>query len=217
MKFLLAKKLSMTQIFKDGKVIPVTVLEAGPCLITQLKTKEKDGYQAVQLAFGKKNKVAKPLKGIFKDKGNFRWIREFRVPDLDNFKVGEFLKVDIFKVGEKVNVSSLTKGRGFQGVVKRHGFSGGPRSHGHKDTQRSPGAIGATTPQRVLKGTKMAGRMGPKRVTVKNLEIVDLDADQNLLVVKGAIPGHRNTLVEIRSNQLTNKGKLIEKKNKEND
>ncbi|PIP18037.1 MAG: 50S ribosomal protein L3 [Parcubacteria group bacterium CG23_combo_of_CG06-09_8_20_14_all_35_9] len=207
MKFILGKKIEMTQKFKEnGKAIPVTVIEAGPCFITQIKTKEKEGYEAVRIGFGFKKKINKPLKGhlekIKNEKlkmknGGIRWLREFRVPN-PKLKVGEAIDVSIFQKGDKVKISGISKGKGFQGVVKRHGFHGSPASHGHKDQLRMPGSIGATDAARVFKGTRMAGRMGGERVTVKNLEIIEINKDKNLLIVKGAVPGARNSLVEIR-------------------
>jgi large subunit ribosomal protein L3 len=203
-KFILGKKLKMTQIFQeDGRVVPVTVIKAGPCLVTQVKTEEKDGYEAVQIGFGQRRKLSKALSGHLKGLGNFRYLREFRFkiqnskfqkPEL---KVGDKIDVGIFQPGDKVQVSGTSKGKGFQGVVKRWGFKGGPASHGHKDQLRMPGSIGATDPARVFKGKKMAGRMGGERVTVKGLEVVEVDKDKGLLMIKGAVPGGRNGLLEI--------------------
>ena len=208
-KFILAKKLKMTRIFQeDGKVVPVTVLEAGPCFVVQVRDKNKDGYRAVQVGFGQKKlkNITKPEKGHLEKnlskelKSAFAYLREFRVDGEDvSFKPGDEIKVDIFEPGEKVKVTSNSKGRGFQGVVKRWGFAGGPKSHGQKDRLRAPGSIGATTPSRVIKGKKMPGRMGGKTVTVKNLEIVKIDKENNLLAVKGAVPGARGILVKIET------------------
>jgi large subunit ribosomal protein L3 len=192
-KFLLAKKVGMTQIFKDDKTIPVTVLEAIPSEIIFLKTVEKDGYSAVGLKFDDK-------------------IKEFRIPSETNFNIGDKIDATIFEIGELVNIRSKRKAKGFAGVVKRHGFAGGPRSHGQKDRERAPGSIGQRWPQRVRKGLRMAGRIAPINVTVKNLEIVDIFPEKNLILVKGSVPGPNKTLVEIRSNFLTNKGNLIIKK-----
>lgn len=198
MKFIFGTKLGMSQVFnKEGQVIPVTLIEAGPCLVTQVKTKEKDGYQAVQIGFGQKKKLTKPLLGHLKKLGQFRWLREFRV-EKPEFKLGDVISVDIFKEGDKVKVSGLSKGKGFAGVVKRHGFKGGPASHGTKHTLRAPGSIGSSFPERVWKGRKMAGRMGTERVTTKNLEVAKVDKKNNLLAIKGAIPGRKGTLVEVR-------------------
>lgn len=198
MKFIFGTKLGMSQVFnKEGQVIPVTLIEAGPCLVTQIKTKEKDGYQAVQIGFGQKKKLTKPLLGHLKKLGQFRWLREFRV-EKPEFKLGDVISVDIFKEGDKVKVSGLSKGKGFAGVVKRHGFKGGPASHGTKHTLRAPGSIGSSFPERVWKGRKMAGRMGTERVTTKNLEVAKVDKENNLLAIKGAIPGRKGTLVEVQ-------------------
>lgn len=216
MKFLLGKKLKMTQIWKNDKVVPVTLVQAGPVVVTQVRTKEKDGYEAVQVGFGTKKpkNIKKPQRGQFKNLGNFQYLREFRIKSAtDNqqpavkYKVGDILDVSQFQEGDKVNVSGLSKGRGFQGVVKRHGFGGGPKSHGQKDRLRAPGSIGATAPQRVMPGRKMAGRMGQERTTIKNLEIVGIDKENNILMIKGAVPGMRGTLLEITStkHQITNK------------
>ncbi|MFN3301551.1 MAG: 50S ribosomal protein L3 [Patescibacteria group bacterium] len=194
MKLILGKKIEMSQKFKDDEVIPVTIIRAGPCYVTQIKRKEKDGYEAIQIGFEKKKtkKVKKTEKGK-----EFRYLREFK-DDISKYKVGDEIKVEIFKPGEKVNISGISKGKGFAGVIKRWGFKGMPASHGTKHDARHSGSIGATAPQRVLKGKKMAGRMGGKRVTVKNLTVVEVDPEKNLLVVKGAIPGARGSLVEIK-------------------
>lgn len=191
----------MTQFFtEDGKCVAATLINAGPVTVTDVKTKERDGYDAVQLGYGTQlaSRVKKPQQGALKSLGNFRWLREFRpkagTPEV---KVGDVLTVSAFAIGEKVTASGITKGKGFQGVVKRHGFHGGPRSHGQKHSEREPGSIGATGPQKVLKGTRMAGRMGGDRVTVKGLKVLAVDSTNNLLLVSGAIPGHRGTLVEI--------------------
>lgn len=212
MAFILGKKLKMSQIWKNNKVIPVTVIEAGPNIVTQIRTKEKDGYSAVQMGFGEKKEknIKKPQKIQFKNLGNFRYLREFRVDrgknaDLNTelngkFKAGDVLTVKQFNEGETVKISGLDKGRGFQGVVKRHGFHGGPKTHGQKNRLRAPGSIGATAPQRVLPGLKMAGRMGQERKTLKNVKIVEIDKEKNLLMVKGAVPGMRGTIIEITNN-----------------
>jgi len=197
MKFILGKKIGMTQIWKENKVIPVTLIEAGPCFVTQIKTKEKDGYQAVQLGFEKIEKEKK-IKKSQKNKP-FRYLREFRLDNVEEFKVGDVIDVSRFEPGEKVKVSGISKGKGFQGVVKRWGFSGRNATHGVKHEERKPGSIGSAFPQRVIKGKKMPGRMGNERVTIKNLEIVDIDKEKNLLVIKGGIPGKRGGLVEIQT------------------
>lgn len=197
MKFILGKKIEMDQRFKDDQALPVTLIKAGPCAVTQIKTKEKDGYESVQIGFGKKK--AKHSKKTEKGK-EFRYLREFLISNSQfPMKVGDEIKVEIFKPGDKVTATGTSKGKGFAGVMKRHGFKGMPASHGTKHDARHAGSIGATGPQRVLKGKKMAGRMGGERVTVKNLEIIEVVPEQNLLVVKGAAPGARNSLLEIRA------------------
>jgi large subunit ribosomal protein L3 len=191
----------MTQVFDEGgRVVPVTVIEAGPCWVTQVKTAESDGYNAVQVGFEESRKVNSPERGHLAKAGTpmLRHLREWRVADPSAFQVGQRLDVTIFAPGETVNVVGTSKGKGFQGVVKRHGFAGGPRTHGQSDRWRAPGSIGSgTTPGRVLKGVRMAGRMGGDRVTVKNLQVVRADAERNLLLVKGAVPGPREALVAV--------------------
>ncbi len=203
MKFILGTKEKMTQVFdKEGLVYPTTVISAGPVVVTQIKNEDKDSYSAVQVAFGKRNKknINKPLQGQLKDLGDFRYLKEFRLKEGDGeYKVGDKIDLSIFEVGDEVTISSISKGKGFQGVVKRHGFHGGPRTHGQKHGEREPGSIGATGPQRVFKGTKMGGRMGSDRVTIKGLKIVQVDKENNQLLVKGAIAGRKGTLVEIIS------------------
>lgn len=199
----------MTQIFQDdGTVIPVTKIFVEPCRVTQVKTFENDGYSAVQIACGRKRKINKPLRGHLR---NFpaRYIKEFRIQQEEEqkYRVGDEINVKIFKEGDIIKISGTAKGRGFQGVVKRHGFSGGPASHGQKDQLRMPGSIGATGPQRVFKGKKMPGRMGGNQVTVRNLKIVKVDEKDNILYVKGAVPGARNSLVSLRSEGESNEGK----------
>jgi large subunit ribosomal protein L3 len=200
MKFILGKKQNMTNVFdEDGIVYPVTVVNAGPLVVTQVKTLETDGYDSVQFGYGerKESNISKAVKGHTKDLGNFEALKENRVNETD-LKVGDKVDVSAFEEGDKVTISSISKGKGFQGVVKRWNFAGGRRSHGNKHHERTPGSIGATGPQRVLKGLKMAGRMGSDRITVKNLKIVKVDKDTNQLYIKGAVPGKRGTLVEIR-------------------
>lgn len=190
----------MTNVFdEDGIVYPVTVVNAGPLVVTQVKTLETDGYDSVQFGYGerKESNISKAVKGHTKDLGNFEALKENRVNETD-LKVGDKVDVSAFEEGDKVTISSISKGKGFQGVVKRWNFAGGRRSHGNKHHERTPGSIGATGPQRVLKGLKMAGRMGSDRITVKNLKIVKVDKDTNQLYIKGAVPGKRGTLVEIR-------------------
>lgn len=189
----------MTQIWKDEKIIPVTAIEAGPVVITQIRDKEKDGYDAVQVGFGSKKEknVKNPQKGHFKTLGNFQYLREFKKEG--DVKIGDILDVSQFNEGDKVKISGLSKGRGFQGVVKRHGFHGGPKTHGQKNRLRAPGSIGATAPQRVLPGLKMAGRMGQERFSIKKVQIIEIDKGKNLLMIKGAVPGMKGTLLEISS------------------
>lgn len=189
----------MTQIFKEtGEAVPVTVVEAGPCVITQVKIEDKDNYKAVQVGYEQKKKISKPIKGHLKDLGQFRYLKEFRVKE-GEYKKGDKVEVSVFEKGDKVKITGTTKGKGFTGVVKRWGFRGSPKSHGHKDQLRMPGSIGATDPARVFKGTKMGGRMGGKQFTVSNLEIIKIDKDQNLIYIKGAVPGARNGLLKIKT------------------
>ena len=196
----LGKKIGMTQIFReDGIVVPVTVVEAGPCVVTQVKTKETDGYEAIQLGFGEVKRRNKPLSGHLKNSRLSRYLREVATDDTNEFEVGQTIGVDIFEAGEKVDVIGTSKGRGFAGVMKRWNFGGGPRTHGQSDRMRAPGSIGGgTTPGKVYKGLKMGGHMGNRRITVKGLEIIEIDAERNLLMIKGGIPGATNSLVHIR-------------------
>ena len=196
----LGKKIGMTQIFReDGRVVPVTVIEAGPCVVTQVKTLESDGYEAVQLGFGDVKRRNKPQAGHLKNSKLSRYLREVSTDDTSEFEVGQTIGVDIFEAGEKIDVIGKSKGRGFAGVMKRWNFGGGPRTHGQSDRARAPGSIGGgTTPGKVYKGLKMAGHMGNRRITVKGLEIVEIDLERNLLLVKGGIPGATNSLVQIR-------------------
>jgi large subunit ribosomal protein L3 len=197
MKQIIAKKLDMSQIFReDGTVIPVTLLQAGPCVVTQVRTAEKDGYDAVQLGFGEGKNPSKPLAGHLKVSGaSSRTLKEFRTEGASELKVGDTIEVGQFNPGEFVHISGVSKGKGFQGVVKRHGFKGSPATHGHKDQHRMPGSIGSIGPAHVFKGTRMAGRMGGDNVTVKNLEVVQVDAKNGVLAVKGAVPGARGSVV----------------------
>jgi len=198
MKFILAKKLGMTQVFEPaGKVLPVTLLEAGPMKVTQVRVEERDGYQAVQVGFGTKRRVSKPLAGHLGAAGAMRWLREFRVRD-HQYKVGDTIDASVFERGDTVAVSGVSKGRGFAGVVKRHGFAGHPKTHGTKHAHREPGSIGATHPQHVVKGRRMAGHMGAVRVTIKNLKVVEVDPEKHLLALEGAVPGAPGSLVEVR-------------------
>ncbi|MCH2499119.1 MAG: 50S ribosomal protein L3 [SAR202 cluster bacterium] len=196
----LGKKIGMTQIFReDGRVVPVTVIQAGPCVVTQVKTKETDGYEAVQLGFGDVKRRNKPESGHLKNSRLSQYLREVATDDTSEFEVGQAIGVDIFESGEKVDVIGTSKGRGFAGVMKRWNFGGGPRTHGQSDRARAPGSIGGgTTPGKVYKGLKMGGHMGNRRITVKGLEIIEIDTERNLLLVKGGIPGATNSLVQIR-------------------
>jgi large subunit ribosomal protein L3 len=217
-KFIIGKKLGMNTYFKNNEAIPVTLIQIMPCVVTNILTKEKNGYTAIQVGCGEKKKIKKTIKGQVKNLGNFEVIKEFRVPEdlIKNFSVGDKISIDLFEIGDKINVTGISKGKGFQGVVKRWGFRDAPRTHGQTTKYRHPGSIGPTTPQRVRKGLKMAGRTGNKRVVVKNLEIVDIDKENNIILVKGSVPGFGNkkSILEIRSNNLTRKGKIIEKSKK---
>lgn len=196
MKFILGKKQAMTRLFsEDGKATPVTKVQAGPCFVTALKTETSDGYQAVQIGYCQKKGLSKALLGHLKNQGNFRHLKEFRVETTEKYDLGDQITVANFATGEKVKVSGVGKGRGFQGVVKRHGFHGSPASHGHKDQLRMPGSIGATDAARVFKGMRMGGHMGNIQVTIANLEIVKIDEADNSLYLKGAVPGARGTLL----------------------
>ncbi len=201
MKILLGKKLEMTQVFKeDGTVVPVTLIQAGPCVITAVR-KNPSGQQSVVLGFGEAKNIAKPQATEWKDLGSFAITREFPLSEGDELTKGDKVSVDAFEVGNTINVTGVSKGKGFQGVVKRHGFHGSPASHGHKDQLRMPGSIGAQGPQRVFKGTRMGGRMGGERTTVKNLEVVQIDLENNIMAVKGAIPGSRGGFVTISASE----------------
>ena len=195
MKFILGKKIEMSQMFDEkGRVIPLTWIEAGPCVILQIKNKEKEGYEAIQIGFKKKSKNIKKT-----EKGKeYKYIKEFPVFESQPLmKVGDKIDVSVFQEGDKVKISGTSKGKGFQGGVKRWGFRGASKTHGTKHMWRKPGSIGATDAERVFKGKKMAGRMGGERVTLKNLEIVKIDKEKNLLGIKGAVPGKRGTIIEI--------------------
>ena len=195
MKFILGKKIGMSQSFGEkGKAVPVTWIEAGPCFVLQVKDVKKDGYEAIQVGFEKKKKNIKKTE---KEK-EYRYLKEFQ-EDVEKCKVGDEINVSVLKEGDKVKISGISKAKGFQGVVKRWGFHGSPKTHGTKHTLRKPGSIGSTDAARVFKGRKMAGRMGGGRITVKNLEIIKIDKEKNLIAVCGAVPGRRGTLLEIRS------------------
>lgn len=199
MKFILGKKVQMSQKFRaDGQVVPVTIVKAGPCFISQVKKNDKDGYQAISLGFGVKKKLNKPQSGQLKGFEKARYIKEFRIEgDPQDYQKGQQINVSIFNENDIVQVTANSKGRGFQGVVKRHHFAGAPKTHGDKDQLRHGGSIGSQRPQHVLKNKRMAGRMGYNQVSVKNLEVIEVDTANNILYIKGAIPGSRNTLVKI--------------------
>lgn len=193
MSFIIGRKVKMDQIWNEnGSVIPVTVISAGPVTVTQVKTKEKDGYDAFQVGYDATAKrLTKSLSGHLKDLGKFRFLREFKKQQADQtFAVGDTISASAFSIGDSLRITGFEKGRGFQGVVKRHGFHGGPSTHGQKNRHRAPGSLGATAPQRVVKGKKMAGRMGNERVTLRRVKIVGIDADSNTLQVKGSVPGN---------------------------
>lgn len=196
---ILGKKIGMTRIFDEqGRTLPVTVIEAGPCLVIQVKSKEKNGYQAIQLGFGQKRQLKKPESGHLKKSGaKSRWLRESKIEGEMQYKLGDQVKVDIFKPNDLVQAIAISKGKGFAGVIKRHGFSRGPESHG-SDHHRAPGSIGSAFPQRVIKGRKMPGHLGAKKVTNKGLKVIEVDPEKNLLVIKGAVPGPKNSLLVIK-------------------
>ena len=194
----------MRQVFDEkGNAHPVTILSAGPVVVTQVKTKDKDGYEAVQVGYGEKKakNINKAIAGHLKGLGNFRFLREFKIEDdkeASAVKVGDKFDISVFKAGDNITISSASKGKGFQGVVKRHGFRGGPRSHGQKHSEREPGSISQGLRTSIRSGMRMAGRMGGNRVTVKNLKVMQIDPQNNTLLLKGAVPGRRGTMVEIR-------------------
>lgn len=204
LKGIIGRKLGMTQVFaENGNVVPVTVIEAGPCAVVQIKTKEKEGYTALQLGFMEKKpqRVNRPLSGHFQKsgKGPFYVLREFRVNETGEYHVGQEITLDTFRIGDFVDVTGTSKGRGFTGVMKRHGFSGAPGSHGTHEYFRHGGSIGSTaTPGRTFKGKRMPGRFGNSKVTVQTLKIVDIKPERNLLLVRGAVPGSVNSIVVIR-------------------
>ena len=199
MKFILGRKLNMTQIFTDGgEAVPVTAVSVRQNVVTQVRTTDKDGYEALQIGEGSRNpgRISKPQKGHFKDLGAFAAVSEFRIAS-PTLKVGDKMELSQFALGDIVAVSAISKGKGFQGVVKRHGFGGGPRSHGQKHSEREAGSIGGGLRTRVPVGMRMAGRMGSDRITVRNLKIVHIDPTESILYISGAVPGRRGTLVEI--------------------
>jgi large subunit ribosomal protein L3 len=193
----------MTQVFSpSGEAIPVTVIEAGPCVVTQIRTRDRDGYEAVQIGFGdvKPKHLTKPEQGHLAGAGRLvRYLREFEADNVEEHQVGEILNVDLFSAGQFVDVTGTSKGRGFQGVMRRHGFHGGPRTHGQSDRARAPGSIGAgTSPGRVWKGMRMAGRMGNRRTTVQRLRVVRVDPQRHVLLIRGSVPGAKNGLLYVR-------------------
>ena len=209
-KAILATKVGMTQIFnEDGTVIPVTVLQAGPCAVTQIKTQDNDGYSAVQVGFTEKREklINKPIKGQF-DKARVsyrRFLKEFRLDDAEDYKLGQEIKADIFETGDKVDATAVSKGKGFQGAIKRHNQSRGPMAHGSKFHRHAGSNGSASDPSKVFKGKKMPGHMGNKQITVQNLEIVRVDSDNNLLLIKGSVPGPKKALVTIKETVKTAK------------
>jgi len=201
---IIGRKIGMTQVFTEGGTAEaVTAIEAGPCTVTQIKSVGREGYNAVQLGFGEAKQLNSPERGHLGKLGLFKHLREFRVEDTSDIELGHRVDVSLFQPGDLVDVVGVSKGRGFAGTVKRHHFAGGPKSHGQSDRHRAPGSIGAgTDPGRVLKGQKMAGHMGNQRVTVKCIKVVKADPERNLLLVKGAVPGARNGLLEIRKSRV---------------
>src|SRR3989344_4255985 len=199
MKFILGKKMGMSQIFEeDGLVVPVTVISAEPMKVTQLKSEDKEGYAAVQVGSGSKKKLSKPLQGHLKEPGKLRHLKEVR--GQSDLKTGDVIDVSVFNPGDMVKVTGISKGKGFQGAMKRHGFHGMPASHGHKHVKRHVGSIGQRFPQHTLKGLRMAGRMGGDRVSVRGLSVVSIDKENNLLAVNGAVPGRKGTILEVKGN-----------------
>ena len=200
---IIGKKLGMSQTFReDGMLAVVTAIEAGPCTVTRIKTAEKDGYNAVQLGFGEAKRLNSSQRGHLKELGHFKYLREFRLADTKEIEEGQKMDVSLFKSGDLVDITGLSKGKGFAGVVKRYGFAGGPKTHGQSDRHRARGSIGASaSPGRVYKGLRMAGQMGNKRVTARNLEVFQADPERNLLLVRGAVPGARNGLLLIKKSR----------------
>src|SRR5579884_4365732 len=202
---LLGRKLGMTRAFDDtGTMVALTLVQAGPCWVTQLKTPERDGYTAVQIGYEETKRLTRPEQGHLKNLPKLRHLREVPADSLDDLSVGAKFDVGLLRPGDRVDVVGKSKGRGFAGVVKRHGFRGGPKTHGQSDRHRAPGSVGSgTTPGRVFKGMRMAGRMGGDRVTVQGLEVMQVDPERNLLALKGAVPGARNGLLLIRKSRRT--------------
>jgi large subunit ribosomal protein L3 len=197
---ILGKKIGMTQLYRENLEIAVTAIEAGPCCVTQVKTVEKDKYNAVQIGFGESKKLSKAEKGHLKGNGDYRYLRELRIDDVKGYEVGQKIDVTIFKPGDVVHVEGISKGKGFAGGVKRYHFRGGPKTHGQSDRHRAPGSVGSTTtPGRVFKGLRMAGHMGARKVTARNIEVVEVDQAKNIVLLKGAVPGGKNGLLLIES------------------
>jgi large subunit ribosomal protein L3 len=195
---LLGRKIGMTQLYRENLEIAVTAIEAGPCCVTQVKTAEKDKYNAVQIGFGEFKRINKPEKGHLKGNGSYRYLRELRLQDDKDYQVGQKIDVGIFKAGDIVQVEGISKGKGFAGGVKRYHFHGGPKTHGQSDRHRAPGSVGSTTtPGRVFKGLRMAGHMGARKVTALNLEVVDVDPAKNIVLLKGAVPGAKGGILLI--------------------
>lgn len=199
MKFIIGKKIGMTQVWQNDQAIGVTKVQAGPCVVTQVKNIKTDGYDAVQIGFGEKKekRMKKPQKGHLKELGNIRHLKEFKIDGI-SLNTGDKIDVTTFEAGDMIDVVGVSKGRGFQGVVRRHGFHGHPTTHGTKDAVRMPGSIGATGPAHVFKGMRMAGHMGDAQITTKNLEIIQVDEENNVLYIKGSVPGASNGLVLIK-------------------
>jgi large subunit ribosomal protein L3 len=212
MKFILGKKIGMSQVFIDSedakKVVPVTLIEVGPCVVTQVREEKKDGYDAVQVGFLEKKKINKPLAGHLKELGKFRYLREFRLDkngvgknntekEKVEYKIGDKIDASVFETGDKIKISGVSKAKGFQGVMKRHNFKCGQASHGQKHSNRKPGSIGSAYPEHVIKGRKMAGRMGGVQFTQLGLEVVEVDKEKNLLIIKGSVPGNNGVLVRV--------------------
>jgi len=195
---ILGKKIGMTQLYRENLEIAVTAIEAGPCCVTQVKTVEKDKYNAVQIGFGEAKKLSKAEKGHLKENGNYRYLRELRIENVKDYQVGQKIDAGMFKAGDIVQVEGISKGKGFAGGVKRYHFKGGPKTHGQSDRHRAPGSIGSTTtPGRVFKGLRMAGHMGACKVTARNLVVVEVDTAKNVLLLKGAVPGAKGGILLI--------------------
>ncbi len=200
---IIGKKLGMSQVFRDnGTLSAVTAIEAGPCTVTRVKTAVKDGYNAIQLGFGEAKRLNSSQRGHLKELGHFKHLREFRLDEIKDIEEGQKMDASLFKSGDLVDITGISKGKGFAGVVKRHHFAGGPKTHGQSDRHRAPGSIGAgTTPGRVYKGMRMAGHMGSQRATVRNIEVFQADPERNLLLVEGAVPGAKNGLLLIKKSR----------------